>query len=222
MKILTFIAALFLAGSANAQIITPGQQQFDGVTLPGGKVAGRFYYPFMTTAVPAGAALAAANRLYAMPMFVGAPSVLKSLSFNISAANASAWNVRMCVYSDNGSGSPGALVADTGTVAVGATITGTQTAALSGGGVSVGPGWVWLAFMADSTAESLLSWSGSIGVTGGPITNVLGANSLSAAFGGGASNALYMAQTFGACPATFSVTPTLNAGANAPFIVAGF
>ncbi len=111
---------------------------------------------------------------------------------------------------------------DTGTVAVGATITGTQTAALSGGGVSVGPGWVWLAFMADSTAESLLSWSGSIGVTGGPITNVLGANSLSAAFGGGASNALYMAQTFGACPATFSVTPTLNAGANAPFIVAGF
>lgn len=222
MKKFSFLVAFVLSiAAAHAQIITPAVPNGDAGALPGGRAAGRFYYP-LTAANPGNVSLTAANRLFATPMFMSAASTLKSLSFDIGTGNAAAWNARMCVYADNGSGAPGALMADSGTVAIASgSVTGIQTATLPGGGVSIGPGWVWLAFMADSNAESLFSYSAALAGVSSPISSILGNTTLANIFGGSAVNSVYMAQTFGACPANFGAV-TLNAAAAAPFIVAGF
>lgn len=224
MRWLAIFAALCISGVVHAQPIPPsGSAGGGGLTLNGSAASGRTYFP-VVAATPTNAAVGAANRLYAAPMFVGPGSVLKSLSFDIGTGNAAAWNARMCVYADNGTGLPGSLItnADTGTIAIGSgSVTGVQTATVNGAtGVPVS-GWIWLAFMADSSSESVFSWGGSINTIGALMTSLLGATSATSVFNGTASSSLYMAQTFGACPSSFGAV-TYNNGASAPFIVAGF
>lgn len=221
IRYLLYCALLLISFSANAQPILPTATNGDAAALPGGRIAGRFYYP-LTSASPTNAALPAANRLYAVPLFMTAASTMKTLSFDIGTGNAAAWNARMCVYADNGSGAPGSLVVDSGTIAIGSgSVTGIQTATLAGGGTLIAPGWVWIAFMADSASESLFSYSASLAALSGPISSLIGNTSLANIFGGSAVNSVFMAQSFGACPAAFGAV-TLNAAAVAPFIVAGF
>ena len=217
-----FVALMFLPLSAVAQPIPSGSPASSAL-LNGSNVAGRSYYPAIA-AIATNTALGAANRLYATPVRVAPGSVLKSLSFNIGTGNAVAWNARMCVYADNGNGMPGSLVpnADTGTVAIGSgSVTGVQTATLNGSnGVPVSD-WIWVAFMADSTAESLFSINGAVTSVGALMTNLLGAASPASVFASTGTSGVYMAQTFGACPGSFGAI-TYNNGAATPFLVLGF
>lgn len=215
------VALLALAGPANAQIIIHGAS-IPGTNLPGGFVSGRFYGT-PVSGIPTNTALGAANRLYAVPFFVPQGSTAKSLSFDIGTGNAAAWNARMCIYSDNGSGAPGPLVSnsDTGTIAIASgSVTGAQTATLnSSSGVSLsGPSWYWLAFMADSASESLYSVTG--GVTGQLTSTMLGGSTVAQVLTNFVSG-VYTAQTFGACPATFG-SITYNNNAATPAVAVGF
>lgn len=217
----TLIAALCLgAFGASAQQVTPAIPSYDALTLPGGKTAGRAFVAGLGTVLTS-VALGAANRLYAEPLWVGnVPSLAKTLSFNISVGNASAWNARMCLYQDSGAGLPGGLIpgADTGVIAIGSgSVTGVQTSSTlnSGNGVVVS-GWIWVAFVADTTGESL----SSIGndpmhanqLLGSTLANIYAINYTQGVFG---------SLTFGACPATFPATSYLTAAA-APAIAVGF
>lgn len=222
MRWLFLLMALIAPASAQ-QIGVMSFSPTGGFDLNGPNTAGRSYYPAVSTA-PTGAAVGAANRLFAVPLFVGAGSVLKSLSFNITAGNASAWNARMCVYADNGAGLPGSLVAngDTGTIAIGSgSVTGVQTATLNGAtGITVS-GWIWLGFMADNASESVTSIAGAVSTVGALMTNLLGANSAAAVYGSTGVSGVFVAQTFGACPGTFG-TASYGSGANTPWLVANF
>lgn len=221
-RILLFL--LLFVGAANAQPIpstaSPGG---GGLSLNGPNTPGRFYFP-MIAQVTTNGALGAANRLYASPIFVGPGSILKSLSFDIGTGNAAAWNARMCVYADNGSGLPGSLIpnGDTGTIAIGSgSVTGVQTATLNGStGIPVS-GWIWVAFVADSASESLFSYGGSLNVVTTLMSNMLGVASAAAVFNGTSTAGVFTALTFGACPGTFGAASYSNA-AGIPFIAAGF
>lgn len=206
---------------ANAQPILPGSSGTTAL-LNGPNASGRSYFGNSNT-TPSNQALGAANRLFATPLQVGAGSTLKSLSFDIGTGNAAAWNARMCVYADNGTGAPGALIAngDTGTIAIGSgSVTGVQTATLNGSSGIPVAGWIWLAFMADSSSESLLSWAAGFGVSALQ-TNLLGASSATNIFTGNATSGVFMAQTFGACPSNFGAVSYSNI-APTPMIVANF
>lgn len=213
----------FLASCAvaSAHIITPGST-VPGTNLPGGFQLGRFYSA-INNAIPTNSALGAANRLFAAPFFVPQVSTAKTLSFDIGTGNAAAWNARMCIYADNGSGAPGVLVpnSDAGTIAIASgSVTGVQTATLNGGsGVTLGgPAWYWLAFMADSAGESLYSVTGT---TSGMITSTLLGGSSVAGVLTSFVTGVFMPQTFGACPATFG-TVSYTANGPTPNIVVGF
>lgn len=216
-------ALLLMMSAAYAQPIPSSSSTSNGLALNGPNVAGRAFYP-MTNAAPANIALGAANRLYADPIFVGSGSTLKTLSFNIGTGNASAWNARMCVYADNGSGAPGNLIpnGDTGTIAIASgSVTGTQTATLNGStGIPVS-GWIWVAFMADSNAESLISLAGFINTTGAMVSGLLGSSTPSAALSGTGASGVFVAQTFGSCPSSFGAVSYSN-GVASPFLVGGF
>jgi len=188
--------------------------------VPGPKVAGRFYAsPISANA--ANSALSSANRLFAVPFFVGNRSTALTLSFDIGTGIAGAWNARMGIYADDGTGKPGALVAnsDGGIIAVGSgTVTGVQTVTMNGAtGVPL-LGWYWLAFMADTTGQSLYSISNS----GALYTNTLiGHTSASNMFSGNQVTGYFAAQTFGAMPGTFPAPSILIASPN-PYIAVGF
>ena len=174
---------------------------------------------------PVNAAVGAANRLFAIPFFVGQNSQLKTLSFDIGTGNALAWNARMCVYADNGSGLPGSLVpnGDTDTVAIAAgSVTGVQTANVNStsGVLLAGPALYWVTFMADNAGESLFSFNTA---TGYFLTQTyLGATEVASLFTGAQTTGVYMSQTFGACPSTFSSSPTYSLNSPTPYLVLGF
>lgn len=203
------------------QVVTPGSTP-RSYSLNGTPQVGRFYGPSVTAA-PAGSALSAANRLIVVPYYLSGTATLKSLSFNITTGNASAWNGRMCVYADNGAGLPGALAVDSGTVAVGSgSVTGVQTATLGGGGTSLGgPAWYWVGMMADSAAESLSSITNANGIVLSS-GKLLGWASAANVVGNANNASVYMAQTFGACPSAFSASPTFNDNSAPPYIILGY
>lgn len=219
----TALTALLLAAPCLGQTIGGGAPNPQSpLSLSSGFVAGRFYSPVIGFA-PANVALPAANRLFATPFFV--PSgryTIKTLSFDIGTGNASAWNARMCVYTDS-AGAPAGLVpsGDTGTVAIGSgSVTGVQTGNVNGatGVVVSGPAWYWLGFMADSASESLYSINNNQAtILGG---SLLGVDSSARLFTNVVSG-VYVAQSFGACPDPFGAI-TLNANAVTPFLVVGF
>lgn len=195
--------------------------------LNGNFLTGRFYGPD-TYSAPTNQALTQANRLWVTPMFVPSPSLLKTLSFNIGTGNTAAWNARMCVYADTGTGLPGNLVpnGDTGTVAIASgSVTGIQTANVNSttGVWLAGPAWYWIGFMADSTGESLFSHAGGIGAASGNLNNQIGYNTAAQLYAGTSSIGYYQSQTFGACPSTFSTSPIATTGqGGVPYILLGF
>lgn len=201
--------------------VTPGSAVYP-TTMNVPRVAGRFYGPTLANQASAGA-LGAANRLYALPFFMPSTSVLKSLSFNITTGIAGAWNARVGVYTTNVNGLPDALVANSDTlvaVAGGAT-TGVQTGTVNGAtGVSLtGGAWYWLAFVADTSGQSL---SSTTGASMAPVTQGMlgGATAVQVVTGSG-TGGVYVALTFGALPASFG-TPTYNNNAVCPYVIAGF
>lgn len=193
------------------------------LSLNGAYPTGRFSGAAVTGLVT-NTGLSGPNRLSAMPFYVGTTSLAKTLSFDIGTGNASAWNAEMCIYADTGAGLPGSLVVDSGTVAVASgSVTGVQSASLnSGAGTSLpGPGWYWLAFMASSASESIYSSGNS---ADGPLGSsmLLGWSSVANAASGTTATGVYAAQTFGACPGTFSVSPTFADGTALPYVWVGF
>jgi hypothetical protein len=220
-SIIALCLLALLSTSAIAQQIAPNASNLFDTTLPGPFKSGRFYGPLLPV-VPTNQALGGANILYAEPFFVGSTSLLQTLSFDIGTGIAGAWNARMCVYYDSGTGTPGGLVAngDTGTIAIGSgSVTGVKTSStINTSGLSLpGPGWYWFAFMADTSGQSLYSASGAgLGATR------LHGDSVSVGLYNGVANwGFSMAQTFGACPSSMASATVLR---NAPvvFIEAGF
>lgn len=214
--------AVLLPFFAKAQTITPGAQPTGGLGLFASKFSGRFYGPQLTGS-PAGAAVGSSNRLYASPVFIASTSQLKSLSFDISTGNASAWNARMCVYDSGLDGLPNNLVSgsDTGAIAIASgSVTGVQTGALSGSGATLyGPSWYWVSWVADSSSESVFSiTSGNAPVM---LQSIIGGASASDVYGGANPSSVFRALTFGACPATFG-SATFVSSAPAPYVVLGF
>lgn len=210
-----------LALPALAQQASYGPVPGNDFVLPGAYPTGRFFGPAATSA-PSATAVGAANRLMVAPMYMRGGSTVKTLSFNITTGNVSAWNGRPCIYADTGAGLPGALVADGGTVAVGSgSITGVQTATLGGGGTTLPAGWYWVGMMMDSASESVSSIGNAVI---GPMSSsrLLGWAAVANITGTTTATGVYMAQTFGACPATFSASPTYGDGAALPYVVLGF
>lgn len=220
-KVVALLILMCVSVSAFAQSVSFQGYQATPWSLPGPYKAGRYYGPEFHVG-PTNTALAAAATLYAEPFYVGASSVLKTLNFDIGTGIAGAWNARMCVYYDSGSGSPAGLVpnSDAGTIAIGSgSVTGVETSTLnSGNGITLsGPGWYWLAFMADTSGQSVYSFSG-----GGPVVAQLLGDSIAAGIYNGVANYAYsMAQTFGACPGSMS-TATVARNTAIVFIEAGF
>lgn len=217
------IAAAFLVVlslPAIAQSISSAPSPVYSLSTTGAFKSGRFYGP-TTFSAPAGAAVASANTLYAVPFFVPATSVAKTMLFDITSGNAAAWNAEMCIYQDNGTFGPGALVpnADTGTVAIGSgSITGVQSGTLnSSNGVTLGgPAWYWLVFEASSASESIMQHSGIDAYS----EAMFGDSVNTGIFNGVGTFAYTMAQSFGACPATYA--GAINRNAVGPYIILGF
>lgn len=221
------LGLLLLPSLAWAQSASPGPftGPFD-LAPTGGYQAGRFYGPSTpgSASAPANAAVGAANTLYAVPFFVPSGSApVKTLSFDIGTGNAAAWNARMCIYTDSGNWSPSSLVtnSDTGTIAIASgSVTGVQTSSTLNGGSGVslsGPAWYWLAFNASSNAESIFQSTG----TGMGAQRLFGDSVSSGIFNGVQNLGVSVAQTFGACPASFGAASVVR-NAAVPYIVVGF
>jgi len=90
-----------------------------------------YYYDTKNAGVGSGSAVLSANNdLCFHPYCVTSATTIQSLSINVtSAAGQSSTVVRLGIYADNGSGSPGSLVLDAGTVQVNST--GTKTITVS-------------------------------------------------------------------------------------------
>lgn len=157
LAILAIFVCLTTVG-AIAQQIAPGSPVMD-LSPTAANVSGRFYGPVAPG--PTSQAVAAANTLYAIPYFQPITSVAKNILFDVTASNASQWHARMCIYSDLNF-SPNSLVIDGGSITISAAATGVQTSSLnSGSGVSLSGGsWYWLAWVADSAAESVAQTNG--------------------------------------------------------------
>lgn len=216
----TILAALALAAGANAQSIQSSPSPNLPLSTTGPLKASRFYGPY-SFGTPTSQAVAAANTLYAIPFFVPATSVAKTLLFDIGAGNASAWNAELCIYTDTGSWAPGSVLADSGTVSIGSgSVTGVQTGTLNGStGITLaGPAWYWLAFNASSASESIFQTTSS-NVT--IYSQALFGDSVNSGIFNGVNNTGYsMSQTFGACPGTYS--GAINRNAATPYIEVGF
>ena len=190
------------------------------LTLTGPNVPGRFYGPIITAA-PTASAVGAANRITAVPVYIRAGSVLKTLSINITTGNAAAWNARLCLYADNGQGLPGALLSDPGTLAVASgSVVGVQTSTIAGGGIAAGGAWYWVTFNTDNNGESISS-AGAASVGSFSSSRLFGWSAAANAPTTNTAMGVYAAQTFGACPATFPA-PTFGDNLPLPYIIMGY
>ena len=219
-----FSGNTFNLDSTTASWVTLGQAPVP-MSLNGSAVAGRFYGPPLLDK-PVNAAGSEVNRLYAIPVYISHPSLLKTLSFDIGTANMAMWHAEMCVYADSGKGAPGKLVptSDSGSLMIAPGTAGLHTVTLnSGAGTQlIGPSWYWLAFEADSAAESLYSIAGAMAAADNLYsTTTLGSTSAEAIFNGLATSGVYTVRAFGSCPAEFG-KPTLHVGAATPYIVMGY
>ncbi len=167
-----------------------------GVVVP--VIAGTYYpaTPGYTNGSPLNA-----NYGYATPLVVDVEHTFTGIGVNIAAAGVGGAPVmRMAVYNDNGSGYPGSLVQDCGTVDV----TGTGGKEVTGLTIKLSPGLYWL----------VCSPQGA--TTTQPTPRI--ANSTIPPFGdlvpqGGNPNTVYTSSSVASFPTGSPMAPTFPAGA---------
>ena len=143
-----------------------------------------------------------ASVLLAVPFSIGNTSVVRTLSINVTAANAGATtHYRLGIYSDRGDFVPYRLVTAAAEMTVAAAASGVQTSAVlnAGAGVLLARGIYWLMFLGDVGGSSVSSIGGAGGtVTFAPMTT--GAGTLADAFTGNLGCGWYQSQAYGALP----------------------
>lgn len=179
-------------------------------------VTGRFYG--VPPAVTPTALLTVASTLYAYPVYVPAECVVSSLGLSCTTGQTSGQG-RVGIYSDNGSGYPGALNYDSGAMSLVSsstlpTVTGVNTA------LRAGVYWIATIFTATGTYPSVAG----TGVTyTQPMAALVGYDTAAHALAT-ASQALTgisVAGTFGAFPAAFTSGATVTLNAATPLAVIG-
>lgn len=151
------------------------------LTLPGVSIS--------TTATTA----QAANQVKYYPIYVTTPITIDQLSLEVTSAGAGGTTARMGIYHADINWVPGALIADSGTVAVDST--GVKSAAVA---VTLAPGRYLLCFNSDG-APTLRCARGNLGNT--VLLPTLGANPALFSMRG--------TQTYGAFPATGTAIDTV-------------
>jgi len=148
------------------------------------------------------AAAVTANRLYAFPFLTPKGITLDRIAFNVTTLLAG--KARAGIYLDAGTMRPGSLLVDGGEMDTGTT--GAKVATINQ--ELAGSGLYWLAFLANvAITVRAFSVGGLIPILG--CSNALG----TAPYFG-----MYMAQTYGALPSTFSTSPTMISGVPLPAI----
>ncbi len=105
----------------------------------------------------------AANNAYFVGVYLYAPAVLTAIRIVFNPGGTGHYDVG--IYTDNGSGQPGTLLANAASSATAlATSTGLLTPSLIGGNVSLPPGRYWLALWVSNTTDKANSYLG--GTTG--------------------------------------------------------
>jgi hypothetical protein len=175
--------------------------------LPAPFVAGTWYEssPVVGGGNNASAGGVTADLLYAVPFYVG-PRGFDADRIAVHCTASNAGNFRAGVYTHNAvTFRPSTLLLDGGTTAVGGT--GFQQTTVDWTITAPGPHYlVWLAAVFSATP--------TINQFFGAINGIFGWDT-----GAGVAYAgLYMAHTFGALPATFSASPTLEASARRIFL----
>lgn len=185
-----------------------------GATVPW--VTGRFY------GWPAGAVgstfLTVTSTLYAYPLYIPATTI-KTVS-NAATTGQTGGNSHIGLYADNGAGYPGNLVSDFGVIGA-LTGTGVVTSTLTSPlAVNSGLYWVSSIFTATSTFPTVVGIS--------PLyTNTLNMQlgfptaADAAATTGFASTGISVAGTYGALPATFPASATLDTTSATPLAFFG-
>ncbi len=127
----SFARTLIDDADAGAALATLGASPFSGFT------AGRYFFPHSAALTTTAGTL---NRLTAVPFLVGKTTTFDRIAVEVTAFIASGLQ-RLGIYGDNGSGSPGSLVLDAGTVSTD-TPNGAKEITIS---QSLTPGVYWLA-----------------------------------------------------------------------------
>ena len=138
-----------------------------------------------------------AGRMYAMPFYASRQQVLDRLAFNVTTQSSSQ-NARIGIYSTSGGISlyPTSLVYDSGSISTQGTGVKNNTAI----SITLTPGLYWFVLLCSST-PGVASYAATSGV---PIFGL--SNTLS----GSPQVGLYVAQAFGALPATFPSGATMQ------------
>lgn len=141
-----------------------------------------------------------ANRCTALPILLTKPATFDTIAVNVTAAGGAGSTIRLGIYADNGSGAPGALILDAGTVA--SDSIGQKTAAIT---QTLGPGLYWLV-----ARDVQVTSAPTITVTASNVVSGLGGLSMfSAGFSG--RSGWFNDTVASPLPATF---PTLTAASN--------
>lgn len=139
--------------------------------------------------------------LRASPFFVGVNKAFDRIQCEVTTFGASS-KVRLGVYSDNGSGYPGALVVDSGELDAGSN--GVKPATIS---VSLTPGVYWLAILGGTATCTYRTFGGA-----SLLSTIFGWDS---AMGATTRDPHFsVAKTYGALPDPFTAGATINTTAN--------
>lgn len=188
---------LTLSGSAN--VYCAGTVAEIAPDHPG-YVSGR-YYPSTQQGVAYANSALVANTILLTPMFIKERVTISQLGFRI-ATNV-AGNAQVALYNIGATSKmPTTLVGNTASISTG---TGANvSAALSGGNVTLDPGWYWFAINADNASTCV-----GIVASNNYVSWAFGSATLGNSFSGGAAVCGYtVSQTFGTWPDLTSATFT--------------
>lgn len=161
--------------------------------LKPGMAAGKYYtYPFVTTMANA---FVAANRLYAVPVYVSETNTFSKIGMEVTTGLAG--NARVGIYNIDTDGLPSTLVLDAGTFTTNAAAEKEVTISQS-----LSHGWYYLAFVSDVAVEVRAAAATGAGAF------VLGGQS--SLLSVGTAYAPYVALTYGALPASFGTATIVN------------
>jgi hypothetical protein len=163
---------------------------------------------------------AALGDMYAQPVLIPATHTYVGLTLKVWTGGSSGSTVRVGIYSDNGSGSPGALLLDAGTLVAtsAAIVTKTISQALTGGSL------VWLVAVPQSSSGALpvfTAFNFTAGQQSGPMFNVGMLNSsLNPMLAGTSIMYWFVSGATGALPSTPTWT-TASGSSNSRLICLG-